>query len=159
MTNQYVMRVFQQNGLMFFAVFMSESNLDTYWLNKRVERSLFMLVVRNNQFSHIDNAKLRDYNSSLLTITHHDALSVLLTNNTTGHCFFYMLSMSQICQHVPTLSKLSPAASFLSCSPSILLFASGLILLCTYDVANRVKSATAKNVPINNDALLSIQAC
>ena len=29
----------------------------------------------------------------------------------------------------------------------------------TFDVANMVKTATAKDVPINNDALLNIQAC
>ena len=29
----------------------------------------------------------------------------------------------------------------------------------TYDVANMVKTATVKDVPINNDALLNIQAC
>ena len=29
----------------------------------------------------------------------------------------------------------------------------------TFDVANMVKTATVKDVPINNDALLNIQAC
>ena len=29
----------------------------------------------------------------------------------------------------------------------------------TFDVANMVKTATVKDVPINNDALLKIQAC
>ena len=29
----------------------------------------------------------------------------------------------------------------------------------TFDVANMVKIATVKDVPINNDALLNIQAC
>ena len=29
----------------------------------------------------------------------------------------------------------------------------------TFDVANMVKNATVKDVPINNDALLNIQAC
>ena len=29
----------------------------------------------------------------------------------------------------------------------------------TFDVANIVKNATVKDVPINNDALLNIQAC
>ena len=29
----------------------------------------------------------------------------------------------------------------------------------TFDVANMVKTATAKDVPINNDALLNIQTC
>ena len=29
----------------------------------------------------------------------------------------------------------------------------------TFDVANIVKTATVKDVPINNDALLNIQAC
>ena len=29
----------------------------------------------------------------------------------------------------------------------------------TSDVANMVKTATVKDVPINNDALLNIQAC
>ena len=29
----------------------------------------------------------------------------------------------------------------------------------TFDVANMVKTASVKDVPINNDALLSIQAC
>ena len=29
----------------------------------------------------------------------------------------------------------------------------------TFDVANVVKTATVKDVPINNDALLNIQAC
>ena len=29
----------------------------------------------------------------------------------------------------------------------------------TLDVANMVKTATVKDVPINNDALLNIQAC
>ena len=29
----------------------------------------------------------------------------------------------------------------------------------TFDVANMVKTAIVKNVPINNDALLNIQAC
>ena len=29
----------------------------------------------------------------------------------------------------------------------------------TFDVANMVKTATVKDVPINNDALLNVQAC
>ena len=29
----------------------------------------------------------------------------------------------------------------------------------TFDVANMLKTATVKDVPINNDALLNIQAC
>ena len=29
----------------------------------------------------------------------------------------------------------------------------------TFDVANMVKTATVNDVPINNDALLNIQAC
>ena len=29
----------------------------------------------------------------------------------------------------------------------------------TFDVANMVKTATVKDAPINNDALLNIQAC
>ena len=29
----------------------------------------------------------------------------------------------------------------------------------TFDVTNMVKTATAKDVPMNNDALLNIQAC
>ena len=29
----------------------------------------------------------------------------------------------------------------------------------TFDVANIVKTATVKDVPINNDAILNIQAC
>ena len=29
----------------------------------------------------------------------------------------------------------------------------------TFDVANMVKTSTVKDVPINNDALLNIQAC
>ena len=29
----------------------------------------------------------------------------------------------------------------------------------TFDVANMVKTATVKDVPINNDALINIQAC
>ena len=29
----------------------------------------------------------------------------------------------------------------------------------TFDVTNMVKTATVKDVPINNDALLNIQAC
>ena len=29
----------------------------------------------------------------------------------------------------------------------------------TFDFANKVKTATVKDVPINNDALLNIQAC
>ena len=29
----------------------------------------------------------------------------------------------------------------------------------TFDVVNMVKTATMKDVPINNDALLNIQAC
>ena len=29
----------------------------------------------------------------------------------------------------------------------------------TFDVANMVKTATVKDVPINNDAVLNIQAC
>ena len=29
----------------------------------------------------------------------------------------------------------------------------------TFDVANMVKTVTVKDVPINNDALLDIQAC
>ena len=29
----------------------------------------------------------------------------------------------------------------------------------TFDVANIVKTATVKDVPMNNDALLNIQAC
>ena len=29
----------------------------------------------------------------------------------------------------------------------------------TFDVANMVKTATVKDVPINNDVLLNIQAC
>ena len=29
----------------------------------------------------------------------------------------------------------------------------------SFDVANMVKTATVKDVPINNDALLNIQAC
>ena len=29
----------------------------------------------------------------------------------------------------------------------------------TFDVANMVKTATVKDVPINDDALLNIQAC
>ena len=29
----------------------------------------------------------------------------------------------------------------------------------TFDVANMVKTATVKDVPINNDAILNIQAC
>ena len=29
----------------------------------------------------------------------------------------------------------------------------------TFDVANMVKTTTVKDVPINNDALLNIQAC
>ena len=29
----------------------------------------------------------------------------------------------------------------------------------TFDVANMVKTATVKDVPINNDALLNMQAC
>ena len=29
----------------------------------------------------------------------------------------------------------------------------------TFDVANMVKTATVKDVPINNDALLNLQAC
>ena len=29
----------------------------------------------------------------------------------------------------------------------------------TFDAANMVKTATVKDVPINNDALLNIQAC
>ena len=29
----------------------------------------------------------------------------------------------------------------------------------TFDVANMVKTATVKDVPMNNDALLNIQAC
>ena len=33
------------------------------------------------------------------------------------------------------------------------------IIESTFDVANMVKTATEKDVPINNDALLNIQAC
>ena len=29
----------------------------------------------------------------------------------------------------------------------------------TFDVANMMKTATVKDVPINNDALLNLQAC
>ena len=34
-----------------------------------------------------------------------------------------------------------------------------LIIESTFDVANMVKTVTVKNVPINNDALLNLQAC
>ena len=30
---------------------------------------------------------------------------------------------------------------------------------CTFDVANMVKTAAVEDVPMNNDALLNIQAC
>ena len=33
------------------------------------------------------------------------------------------------------------------------------IIESTFDVANMVKTASVKDVPINNDALLNIQAC
>ena len=32
-------------------------------------------------------------------------------------------------------------------------------IVSTLDVANMVKTATVKDVPINNDALLNLQAC
>ena len=35
----------------------------------------------------------------------------------------------------------------------------GEYLQSTFDVANMVKTATVKDVPINNDGLLNIQAC
>ena len=35
----------------------------------------------------------------------------------------------------------------------------GEYLQSTFDVANKVKTATVKDVPINNDAFLNIQAC
>ena len=33
------------------------------------------------------------------------------------------------------------------------------VIESTFDVANMVKAATVTDVPINNDALLNIQAC
>ena len=35
----------------------------------------------------------------------------------------------------------------------------GEYLQSSFDVANMVKTATAKDVPVNNEALLNIQAC
>ena len=39
------------------------------------------------------------------------------------------------------------------------IFCGEYLVESTFDVANMVKIATVKDVPINNDALLNIQAC